>query len=287
MNTKKIPQLSDEDKSRFWQKVKMAGSDDCWNWTSVRTRKQGGYGHFSISRKKYVAHRVSWVLAYGQVPNDLLVLHTCDNTICVNPSHLFLGTQDDNMLDMVIKQRSPHTKLTDKEAEQILALLAGGMSQREAGECFDSSQEVVSALVQGITKRHLPRPDGIKSRPRYGEQSPNAKLKEDDVKQILQGLVDGKTRRELAERYRVTTELISALVCGRIWPHVPRPAGIPAGQVRGEQQKNSKLTESDVLEIRRLYATGDYSYASIAKIFPVHPGQILKIVRRIAWKHVK
>lgn len=97
----------------FWQKVDKGTEDGCWIWTGARHRK--GYGRFAVAnRRKVYAHRYSWELAHGPIPDGLFVLHRCDNPPCVNPGHLFLGTNQDNMRDAAAKGRLvSRAKLTE------------------------------------------------------------------------------------------------------------------------------------------------------------------------------
>jgi hypothetical protein len=82
----------------FWKKVDKSG--ECWNWIGAKNNK--GYGVF----RRTLAHRVSYTLSYGDIPYDKpCICHKCDNTICVNPDHLFPGTDEDNKRDMLNKRK--------------------------------------------------------------------------------------------------------------------------------------------------------------------------------------
>jgi hypothetical protein len=86
---------------RFWSKVDRSG--DCWLW--IGAKDEEGYGFQKILGRMWHASRVSWKIAHGDIPDGLLVLHKCDNPPCIRPSHLFLGTQKENIADAMRKGR--------------------------------------------------------------------------------------------------------------------------------------------------------------------------------------
>ena len=110
-------------KSRFWSKVNKGPK--CWMW--IGGVSSSGYGTSYIPPNSMSSHRVSWTIKYGSIPKGMFICHRCDNKLCVRPSHLFLGTQKDNMIDASEKKRlgkakgqtHGRSKLTEKQVKHI------------------------------------------------------------------------------------------------------------------------------------------------------------------------
>jgi hypothetical protein len=146
---------------RFWEKVDMPGGpDDCWPW--LAHLEANGYGRFGMAGQMRWAHRASWVLAYGPIPAGLFVCHHCDNRRCVRPSHLFLGTQADNMRDAAAKGRTTRgerdgtAKLTEQYVRSIRArYAAGGVLMRELAQEHGVSITTIRFVIRGMRWAHV------------------------------------------------------------------------------------------------------------------------------------
>lgn len=139
---------------RFWSKVDK--SSGCWVWTGGHGR---GYGVLQVGTwnnpRTELAHRVSWQLAYGEIPSGLDVLHHCDNPTCVRPSHLFLGTDADNHSDKARKGRAPHgerhmnAKVSQAQVDEMRArYAAGGVSQRALAAEYGLAQQSICDILR-------------------------------------------------------------------------------------------------------------------------------------------
>ena len=138
---------------RFWSYVDLSGH--CWIWTGgIRN----GYGQFRVNGKKVSAHRFSWLLRFGEIPEiagtdyrGTCVLHHCDVPLCVRPGHLFLGSNADNMADMVAKGRGPdmkgdrghNSKLTTQD---VIFIRESSQTQERLAEIFSVHQTTVSLI---------------------------------------------------------------------------------------------------------------------------------------------
>ena len=131
---------------RFWSKVIKRDKETCWTWTGSQDPR--GYGHFWTGINMTNAHRASWLIHYGPIVKNVFVLHRCDNPNCVNPDHLFLGTQQDNMTDMAEKGRrvNGNAKLTRTQAE-LIRQLRGKIKHRELANLFSISIPTIEKIV--------------------------------------------------------------------------------------------------------------------------------------------
>lgn len=128
---------------RFWKKVQK--TDGCWLWIG-NWKSPSGYGIFGIGKKGYIASRYSYELHKGPIPDGLYVMHGCDNPLCVNPAHLSVGTQKENILDAVKKGRMHGGyKLTADDVRKIRAL-RGKMMQTEIAKKFGIHVNGVSRI---------------------------------------------------------------------------------------------------------------------------------------------
>jgi hypothetical protein len=155
---------------RFWDKVKVASTLDCWEWAAAKDGN--GYGRFSLAGRNERAHRVAWQLAFGAIPAGLFVLHTCDNTSCVNDAHLYLGTKKDNAGDRESRNRGNHAvgkrhgrhthpggtsghkngraKLTEAQVEDLLRRHFGsGARKADLARTYGLSKTTVGRIIGG------------------------------------------------------------------------------------------------------------------------------------------
>jgi hypothetical protein len=205
---------------RFWSKVNICLEDECWEWVGGKSKR--GYGSFKMTGWAIPAHRYSYFLSTGHIPTEKeCVCHKCDNPPCVNPKHLFLGTQFDNMRDMVEKGRNSDTR---------------------------------------------------------GSKNPRAKLSEEDVEKIRKLWDEGISPKNLSEIFNTSKGTINQIVGGNTWRHIGMSQKPPSN-------RGSKLTEKDILEMRRLSGFG-LSDTFIGKMFRLSQPQANKIIKYKSWNNV-
>lgn len=170
---------------RFWPKVDKNGPlsascpelGPCWVWTSkIHSHGYGLIGIGDTPQKYLYAHRISYEMAIGPIPEDMEVCHRCDNPPCVRPSHLYLGTHAENMRDASLTGR------------------------------FQTGDQHWSRRMPG----RMPR----------GERKHNAKLTDDDVREIRRLCSAGLSQRAIAAQFGVTQSIVSEILNSKRWAHV-------------------------------------------------------------------
>lgn len=153
---------------RFWRQVDKRGPDDCWEWKSAS--RIAGYGVISLGGRaagKILAHRLSWQLHHGELPNieghhGAVIRHTCDNRLCCNPKHLLAGTQSENVRDMDVKGRRVTATRSGTEHhnaafvdDDIRAILASRLSNAELGRQYGVERSTIRSIRLRKTWRHV------------------------------------------------------------------------------------------------------------------------------------
>jgi hypothetical protein len=145
--------------ARLFENAKQSG--ECIE--SGGTDHGNGYKTVMVAGKRYKAHRLSYELAHGPIPEGLLIRHKCDNPPCINPDHLELGDTADNMSDMVergrslVGQRQPNAKLTDSDVVNIIARLRAGERQRHLAREYGVSHTTIYEIQCNKRWTHIPR----------------------------------------------------------------------------------------------------------------------------------
>jgi hypothetical protein len=144
----------------FWSKVEIKGEDDCWCW--IGEKNSNGYGTLRKYGRKLAAHRISWEIENAvEIPSGLVVCHKCDNPLCVNPNHLFIGTQKENMEDAAKKHRLHKTspsginaaraKLNQETLKQLRNDYLGGVFYKDLSKKYNLSGVCIHKIVKNKT----------------------------------------------------------------------------------------------------------------------------------------
>lgn len=149
-------------KKRFWSKVDIRGTDECWPWIAWRNNKN--YGCFRFGKKDTSSSRVAYILTFGEIPDNLEVCHKCDNPPCCNPSHLFTGTHLENMQDSKRKgrnstargEKSAKHKLSSIQVLEIRRLYFGGVYHTvQLSRIYGVGPTAIASILKWKSWKHL------------------------------------------------------------------------------------------------------------------------------------
>jgi hypothetical protein len=212
------------------------GPNGCWVWTAGKNREYGTFNLNGRGKAPVKAHRLSWYIVHGELPDDMHVCHKCDNPSCVNPDHLFLGTTQDNLGDMRNKgrqghpdnhgERNPASKLTQAQVKEIRQRYGDGTTTSYTLACeFGVSRDAILKLLHNdnwYDPNYTPNPDLFarvhkEARARQcGEQHPLARLTWAEVHAIreMQGEKDSRT---VAREFCISITQVNRIWHNRAW----------------------------------------------------------------------
>lgn len=241
-------EFTEQETAAFWEKVKKLES--CWEWQAGFNGN--GYGAAYFNGKQYRAHRASWIMAHGKIPNGMMLCHSCDNPKCVNPSHLFLGTQADNIADMVTKGRQA-------KGDSCSARLYP--ERRARGDKHGS-------------KTHPEKVRRGKNHPNYGKPNPNVSGDNHWTHRYPERRLFGAANPSVKNPENLK------------WKNNHPKRLNPDLNLKGSRSGRAKLKEYQVLEIRAAYLGHGATQKELALKYQVSPALIGQIIRRVIWTHV-
>jgi len=245
-----------KEENDFWDNVEK--TESCWIWTGYKSvvynrikNKKWCYGRFRINGKFYRAHRISYVLAYGEIQGNMFICHKCDNPSCVRPDHLFMGTPKDNFNDMLSKNRqgfvfrkgenlgeSHHnSKLKSGEVwltKKLLFYNVGPMTQ--IAQMFRTTKHTIFRIKKGHQWTHVDFIPSIFDRKTTGqfiqikpfpektfeEKATKAKLKAEEVI-LIRNICDNTklSNGKIAKMFRLKTDVtIWQIRHRKTWQHI-------------------------------------------------------------------
>ena len=161
MSVQNLPQLTDRQIKHLWSRIDVKSIPKCWLWSGCTIK--GGYGQISFNGILYLVHRIAYFVHTNEDPGLLKVCHSCDTPSCCNPHHLWIGTQTENIRDMVIKQRSPNNhgdrnpsaKLNERQVKQIRGLFKAGVERKELARQYNVSYSTIKYIVRRKSWSHI------------------------------------------------------------------------------------------------------------------------------------
>ncbi len=236
-----LPPLSEIDADLFWALVDQRSSDECWDWQDTLTK--GGYGQFRVNYRALQATRVSYYLTHGVDPMELVVRHKCDRPICVNPNHLELGDQRDNMRDAVERgrmncgdkngsrthpesvafgERQGQAKLTAEVVRLIRERYASGSSCESLAAELGVMGSLIQRIVHGLIWKKAGGPVYHGRLKRDGERASHSLLTRQQAQSVIDLRIQGLTGEEICGELKCSQGAIWPILNGHAWKDLDR-----------------------------------------------------------------
>lgn len=228
---------------RFWSKVNKDTANGCWEWTANKNNK--GYGMFSVGSYvgKQLAHRLSYADAKGRIPKGGLILHSCDNPVCVNPDHLRIGTYKDNVADMDERNRrvtnvpfgeaNCNAILTDAQVIQMRRDYIAGVPKAEIAAANGMTKASLADVISGSSWKHLLGVDGAPSLVDLKAARRITSVTEKNAREVWRLHFLNKSAPEIADITGLGLHPVIGLVSGKTWRHLPDAPTIEALRASG------------------------------------------------------
>lgn len=209
---------------RFWMQIK-SSKNDCWEYASHRA---GPYRQNLVHGKMLLAHRYSYELHFGPIPDGVYVCHHCDNPKCVRPDHLFVGTPQDNQDDAIRKRRTSagsknsQARLSEDDIKQVFVMRRNGMLQKEIAVHFGTGSHYIGAILNGKVWSCLgiQAISGRLNNPPPQRRKKGPKLTAVDVLQMHHARACGLMVKEIAKLFGVSKVTACDILRGKYWKHV-------------------------------------------------------------------
>jgi len=232
MKPKRLPELYENDITRFWSKVDQKEVDECWPWLGT-TRSSDNRGGLIIERacenlkRTLYAPRIAYAIHYERDPYPDDVLHNCNNANCVNPHHLRLGNTKDNSADSIAAGTQVHgegvhlAKLTDASVREIKIALMSDTSVKKLAKDYEVDSRAIRRIREGVTWKHIEVSGFLPFQWK--------RLSKPEVREIKLALIKGESLHdEIAQQYGVCFSTISHIKTGKTWKHVEVPGFKPS-----------------------------------------------------------
>lgn len=208
---------------RFWEKVDKKGDDECWNWKGTGT--PCGYGYLWYINSKIPAHRVSFILEFGEIPEGKEVCHKCNNTQCVNPKHLCICTHQENIKYRNEQGRTPkgethyRATFTKEKVDQIRQKYISdkNITMRELGKEYNVTECIIEYILNNKTYVDENYKVPTYKSGKEGEHNSHAKLNWKKINEIRERHRNGEMMTKLAKEYNVERHTISSIVKNKTW----------------------------------------------------------------------